>query len=187
MVILSTYLRTVAIRFYAEKKMITKKLIQAIKEQYALNWQGLHGIRQWARVYANGLRLAEGTTAKVEVVKLFAVFHNSRRLHESPDEAHGPREAELARAFRGKYFNLPDEEFALLLAACAQHTAAQDHGDLTVRICFDADRLDLARVGTAPDPQFLSTAVAKNPELIAWATERSRTNYAPAILTVWNQ
>jgi len=168
-------------------KLITKKLIQAIKEQYALNWYGIHGIRHWGRVYANGLRLAEGTGAKVSVVKMFSIFHDSRRLNDGSDEAHGPRGAKLAEEFRGKYFELPDDEFELLIIACNQHTVLQIHTDITIQTCFDADRLDLARVGTMPDPRYLCTDLAKNSDIIAWANERSLSDYSPAIVTLWNQ
>ncbi|OGR07748.1 MAG: hypothetical protein A2511_03455 [Deltaproteobacteria bacterium RIFOXYD12_FULL_50_9] len=167
--------------------MITKTLIQAIREQYALNWYGIHGIRHWGRVYSNGLRLAEGTGAKISVVKLFAIFHDSRRLNDGSDTAHGQRGAKLAEDFRGKYFDLSDGDFELLLAACNQHTIAKTHEDITVQTCFDADRLDLARVGKMPDPKYLCTDIAKTPEIIAWANERSLSDYSPDIVTLWNQ
>ena len=153
--------------------MITKKLIQAIKEQYALNWNGIHGIRHWARVYTNGMRLAEGTEAKISVVKLFAIFHDSRRLNDDKDDAHGPRGAKLAEEFRGQYFNLPDNDFELLLIACRQHTVAQTHDNITIQTCFDADRLDLARVGIMPNPLYLCTEQAKDARTLASAVERS--------------
>jgi uncharacterized protein len=167
--------------------LITRKLIQAIREQYALNWDGIHGIRHWGRVYANGLRLAAGTGAKISVVKLFAVFHDARRLNNGRDDAHGVRGAKLAEEFRGAYFDLPDSDFELLLIACRKHTVAKTHEDITVQTCFDADRLDLARVGTMPDPQYLCTDLARTPEMIIWANERSLRDYAPDIVTVWNE
>jgi len=162
-------------------------LIQAIKRQYALKWQGSHGIRHAARVYTNGLRLAEETGAKVEIVKLFAIFHDSRRLNDGVDEDHGFRGAMLAKEFRGKYFELPDDDFELLFTACNCHTTPQSHVDITVQTCFDADRLDLARLGKMPDPKYLCTDIAKTPDMIFWANERSLCNYSPDIVTVWNE
>jgi len=167
--------------------MITKKLIQVIREQYALNWHGMHGIRHWGRVYANGLRLAETIGAQVAVVKLFAIFHDARRLNEGKDDAHGPRGAKLAEEFRGQYFDLPDNDFELLLIACNHHTVMLTHENITVQTCFDADRLDLARVGKTPDPKFLCTDVARKGEIISWASERSLNDYSPDIVSVWNQ
>jgi len=167
--------------------LITKKLIQVIKDQYALNWHGIHGIRHWGRVYSIGLRLAEHTGAKVDVIRLFAVFHDSRRLNDGYDFEHGPRGAELAKLFRGKYFDLPDDDFELLIIACGYHTKAKTHENITVQTCFDSDRLDLVRVGTLPDPKYLCTDTAKSPDIIAWANERSQNDYSPDILTVWNK
>ncbi|MBN1930212.1 MAG: hypothetical protein JW786_01205 [Desulfobacterales bacterium] len=167
--------------------MITRELIQAIKDQYALNWYGIHGIYHWGRVYTNGLRLAQITGANVKVVKLFAVFHDARRLNDGIDNAHGSRGANLAAEFRGKYFNLPDADFEILLDACNYHTVTHKHNDITIQTCFDADRLDLARVGKIPDPNFLCTDTAKKPDIISWAMERSTSGYIPDIVSVWDK
>ena len=48
-----------------------------------------------------------------------------------------------------------------------------------VQTCFDADRLDLARVGKTPDPAVLSTDAAREPETIRWAVERSLKGFQP--------
>ena len=58
---------------------------------------------------------------------------------------------------------------------------------MTVQTCWDADRLDLGRVGIKPDARYLCTAEAANPEMIAWAYERSINRYVPEIVTShWN-
>ncbi len=167
--------------------MISKKLIQAIHDQYTLDWRGIHGIVHWGRVYTNGLRLAARTGAHLDVVKLFAVFHDSRRLNNNTDDAHGPRGAILAEKFRGRFFDLQDENFELLITACQQHTISLTHADITVQTCFDADRLDLGRVGKTPNPEFLCTDAAKTVEIISWATERSTSAYLPDIVSDWCQ
>ena len=41
-------------------------------DEYVLPWHGVHGVVHWARVFENGVQLAEQTGANVEVVKLFA-------------------------------------------------------------------------------------------------------------------
>ncbi|MFW8601841.1 hypothetical protein ACOHYD_10220 [Desulfobacterota bacterium M19] len=165
--------------------MIGKKLIQAVHDQYVLDWQGIHGIVHWGRVYTNGLRLAAHTGARLDVVKLFSIFHDSRRLNNNIDNTHGSRGAMLAEEFRGRYFDLPDEAFELLITACKQHTISLTHSDITVQTCFDADRLDLGRVGKTPDPGLLCTDAAKTVNMISWATERSTTGYVPDIVSEW--
>ena len=46
-------------------------------------------------------------------------------------------------------------------------------GDATVLTCWDADRLDLGRVGIRPDPKYLCTPAARDPEMLASAYLRS--------------
>ena len=76
-------------------------ILHAVLDEYTLPWDGDHGVAHWARVLENGLRLAEETGAHVEVVRLFAVLHDSRRINEVTDPDHGPRAAEFARTLRG--------------------------------------------------------------------------------------
>ena len=145
-------------------------VLKAVLEDYALPLNGDHGVSHWARVLENGLRLAEETGANVEVVSLFAVLHDSRRINEVTDPEHGPRAAEFAAELRGRVFDLDDNEFRLLHKACEGHTHERNHPDVTIRTCWDSDRLDLGRVGIMPHPSRLCTEVAKRPETIkrAW-------------------
>jgi hypothetical protein len=58
-------------------------------------------------------------------------------------------------------------------------------GEITVQTCWDADWLDLGRVGIMPDPRYLCTIAAKQPEFLNWAYERSRLLYEPEICGQW--
>jgi uncharacterized protein len=86
-------------------------ILHAVLNEYSLPWDGDHGIAHWARVLENGLRLAGETGANIEVVILFAILHDSRRVSEATDPEHGPRAAEFARTLRGPLFDLPEPEF----------------------------------------------------------------------------
>jgi uncharacterized protein len=154
-------------------------ILYAVLEEYALPWDGDHGIAHWARVLENGLRLSEETGANVEVVRLFAVLHDSQRLSEATDPDHGPRAAEFARELRGFMIDLPDHEFRLLHRACAGHTHERTHPDITIQTCWDADRLDLGRVGITPHPSRLCTEAARRPEMIRWADGRASFRVIP--------
>jgi uncharacterized protein len=154
-------------------------IIQAVLEDYALPWGGDHGVTHWARVLENGLRLAGETGANVEVVQLFALLHDSRRVNEATDPDHGPRAAGFASSLRGRLFDLPDHEFRLLHRACAGHTYERTHADVTVQTCWDADRLDLGRVGITPHPSRLCTEAARRPETIKWADGRATFRVVP--------
>ena len=50
-----------------------------------------------------------------------------------------------------------DDEFELLRKACELHTVCHRTGNATIDACFDADRLDLMRVGIIPDPKKMAT------------------------------
>lgn len=145
------------------------RLIHRILEDYALPWFGTHGIGHWARVLENGLRLAKETGAHVEVVQLFAIFHDSRPVSEGVDSGHGQRGGEFALVLRDGWLALSDEEFDLHYDACAGHTDGETEADITIQTCWDADRLDLGRVRTMPDPKKLCTKAAKTPEILKWA------------------
>jgi uncharacterized protein len=107
------------------------------------------------------------------VVELFAVLHDSRRLNDGRDPEHGLRAAENAVRLHGQFYELDDGELALLCDACLGHSDGFTEADVTVQTCWDADRLDLGRVGVEPAPHKLCTSVARDPLIIAWAYRRS--------------
>ena len=159
-----------------------RPIVHAILEDYPLPWGGTHGVAHWARVLENGLRLAQVTGANVEIVQLFAVLHDSRRVNEGTDDGHGRRGADFAAQLRGDFFDLPDEDFQLLHNACVHHTDGLTDGDITIQTCWDADRLDLGRVGVCPEPKRLCTAAAKSPDILKWADGRGAFLIVPEII-----
>lgn len=161
-------------------------LVQAIVEQFSPRVLGMHGVKHWARVLENGRRLAAETGARLPVVELFAVFHDSGRWTEGTDPGHGLRGAEVARRMRGELFDLGDEDFARLHTACALHSdGLTEHEDVTVLTCWDADRLDLGRVGITPRASKLCTPAAKDAKIMAWAIARSHSDAVPAPARAW--
>lgn len=159
-------------------------IIDVILDGYVLPLRGTHGVVHWARVLENGLRIAEVNGADPEVVALFALFHDSRRVNEDRDDGHGLRGGELARSLRGELVRLDDDRFDLLFDACRLHTDGHTVGDRTLLACWDADRLDLGRVGITPNPQRLGTKAGRN--LLGWAHLRAVESYVPtAVLESW--
>jgi len=153
--------------------VIRRELIHIIRKQFALNWEGLHGAPHWARVRVNGLRLAETTGANTEVVELFAFLHDSRRQNDDSDYEHGKRAAMFAQTLAGSVFELGPSDLEDLLTACRGHSDGLRQGTITVLTCWDADRLDLGRVGIKPHPNRLCTVAARDPAMIEWAYKRS--------------
>lgn len=134
-----------------------RPIMQAIVDGHRLPLSGIHGLRHWARVYENGLRVAEATGGDPELVLLFALFHDSRRENDHHDPEHGLRGGQLAKSLHGELFDIGSDRLATLDYACRHHTDGMTHADPTIQPCWDADRLDLARVGIQPDPKRLCT------------------------------
>ena len=163
-------------------------LICEVLRYQVVDSRGLHGLLHWGRVYDNGLRLAAETEANVEVVRLFAFLHDSRRFNDGTDPEHGERGAEFAKLLRGRFFELEDEEFELLYVACRDHEKGRTDGDVTVRTCWDADRLDLSRAGITPDPNRLCTRPAMSRGMRQWAAERANSDAVSEVVAdLWDE
>ena len=137
------------------------RLWELLTGQFHESGPSIHGPDHWRRVERNGLLLANRTGADLAVVRLFALFHDSRRENDGWDPGHGARGAAFAASLRGNAYDLDDERFELLHHACEWHTDGEFHDDPTIATCWDADRLDLGRVGIVPDPAYLSTAFGR--------------------------
>jgi uncharacterized protein len=108
------------------------------------------------------------------VVELFAFLHDSQRKNEYVDHGHGHRAAEYARSLKNIYFDLDSTQLDKLCLAMIGHSDGQLHPDATIQTCWDADRLDLGRVGTKPRAKYLSEIAAKHIETAyAWSVYKS--------------
>ena len=135
-----------------------KKLWEMVTAQFPMGVHSVHGPRHWKQVEKNGLLISEETGADETILKLFSIFHDSRRENDNIDTGHGLIGSELARSMKGTYFDLPDDSFKILINACTYHTDGIPTSNITVATCWDADRLDLPRVGIVPDPDRMGTA-----------------------------
>ena len=137
-------------------------LWQLAASGFVLGEHSFHGPDHWRRVERNGLDIAAESGADVTVVRLFAVLHDSQRLNEGTDPEHGLRAANWAKHLRNVHFTLDDEQFSKLTEACIWHDTGRVSDDATIGMCWDADRLDLPRVGIQPAARFMSTAFGKS-------------------------
>lgn len=150
-----------------------------LKNFFKIDFMGMHGLPHWARVCKNGLDLIEleealGHTPRTDVVYLFAYLHDHCRENDDEDYQHGAAAAANAVKLREQgYFEIDDEGFELLCYAMTHHSHGQTEADITVQICWDADRLDLGRCGIVPDPKYLCTQSAKRQDVIDAAYKRS--------------
>ena len=154
-------------------KFVSRELIGHIRSQFALDWHGIHGVSHWARVRVNGLEIAAHNGADPQIVELFAFLHDAKRLDDGYDRQHGSRAAKWAESLNGEYFHLDASDMKLLHTAIAGHSGGKTHGNKTIAACWDADRLDLGRIGVRPDPQYLCTDHARLPATIERAYARS--------------
>ncbi len=105
--------------------------------------------------------IAKDNGADKSVIDYFAFLHDSRRFNEDSDPDHGKRAAEFALSLRDSYVDLSNSSFSLLVTACEGHTHEGYHDDVTIQTCWDADRLDLGRVGITPDPDRMCTGLER--------------------------
>jgi len=130
--------------------------------QFTLGEDSHHGPEHWEKVFNNGVMLAERTPgADILVVKLFSLLHDCRRTQDGYDSSHGKRAAESLKEIRGNLIFLDDDQFRLLKDACSGHTDGGISDDPTIGCCWDADRLELNRVGIEPERRFMSTQAAR--------------------------
>ena len=93
---------------------------------------------------------------------MFALFHDSMRLNDGDDPIHGMRGFRLWERCKQvspdleRIFNHRQEE--IFFEAIVEHNNGQRSTDPTIGVCWDADRLDLHRVGIWPDASFMSTS-----------------------------
>ena len=129
---------------------------------------GTHGVEHWDRVAKFG-RLLFQEGADMDVIMAFAYLHDSERIDNVEDVNHGKRASELIDAIRySQLKELSDDQIEKLKRACELHTIEHRTGDITIDICFDADRMDLLRVGIMPLPERMATKrgaeLVSNPE-----------------------
>ena len=115
------------------------------------------------RVEQNGILLStkDGKIREdvnIKVVRFFAYLHDKCRLNDWKDLEHGVRAADMLPTIRDTILkSFTDEEVSLLEKACRYHTTRHRTGNPTIDVCFDADRLDLGRVGIVPNPKLMAT------------------------------
>ena len=141
----------------ANKDIHIKRLREYAIKHSKLGDYSVHGVSHWDRVARNAEVLITSDVDEL-VVKAFAYIHDVERVNESDDWQHGPRAALLVDEIRSSVLSfLNNQEIEQLKDACRLHTIRHKTEDATVNACFDADRLDLGRVGIVPNPDKMAT------------------------------
>ena len=147
------------------------KIQKVVEGQFKLDLFSDHGVHHWKRVEKIGLYLSKDMNVDEEVIKLFALLHDSKRENELVDPEHGSRAGIYAKElYKRKFLPITEEQLYELVFACTNHSNSESVTDnLTINICWDSDRLDLWRVGITPDPKYLKTEAAKNNEALTYS------------------
>lgn len=139
---------------------MNRQLLKHIKTQSNFYNSPIHGIEHWRRVENYALYLADFSQADKTVVSYFAHLHDAFRENENRDPEHGLRAARFI--LKNKHLiNLSDNQLNTLTYACQHHTKGREANCPTIATCWDADRLDLTRLGIEPKEQYLLTTEAK--------------------------
>ena len=142
-------------------KLYAADLLEAVVEAATNLGSSIHGPEHWARVADNGFALADETDgADRDVIRVFALLHDTMRENDGYDPEHGARAADLALELLA-LLELSDDQYRTLCAACELHDRGHVSLDPTIGCCWDADRLDLPRVGKTLELRFFSTAAGR--------------------------
>jgi len=153
-------------------------LLAAVRGRASGLGSSLHGELHWQRVAHSGAELAWLSGGDPLVALCFGLVHDAMRESDGFDPGHGPRAAALARALAAEgLLPLDDAQLEALVEACSLHADGLVTRDPVVGACWDADRLDLWRVGHVVDPSLVSTAEARRPERIGGARALTRAGF----------
>lgn len=148
------------------------RLVDAVEARSTHLTSTIHGVDHWRAVGATAASLADvfDMTAEDadaarpdrELLLLFALLHDARRLDDGRDLEHGPRAAVLLDELReGGLIRLDEARGDVLRKAIRDHTNGMLSEQPTIGICWDADRLLIHRVGFVPKARFCSTPEAR--------------------------
>jgi uncharacterized protein len=146
-----------------------------VKPQFRLHLDhSWHGISHWARVWHNARLICQELQLDPTVPCWFSFLHDSQRFDDGIDHLHGPRACEwIDRLDFEGLLPVSRSDLQLLTTAIAGHSNGETQAHPLVMVCWDADRLDLGRVGIMPDARYLCTEVAKRHDVIQKAWNRS--------------
>ena len=139
-------------------------LLMVVRERSTGIGSHIHGELHWRTVGANGLWLAGSVDdVDIQVVVLFALLHDTMRQNDGHDPEHGRRAAAFADELHMEgMLGIAPSQLDVVMHACAEHADGTVSTDPTIGSCWDADRLDLPRVGVTPRPELFSTETARS-------------------------
>jgi len=152
-----------------------KDIIELAKQQYEHDINGTHGLQHWHRVFLNGQLLGNKENINPRIPGLFAFLHDCKRKNENRDPEHGLRASAFIKTLDLDVLQISEDERQTLCYACEYHDKGMTDDNPIIGTCWDADRLDLMRVGIYPDKGYFSTFTAKSQDIIDHCVEQTLT------------
>lgn len=135
-------------------------LVKAIfRDSTALDLE-YHGPEHWKRVARVGRYIAAIEGVEPVFCEIFGLVHDCQRTNDGADKRHGRRAASYARHIQ-HLLPLDKADFRKLCYALRMHDDGFVAADPQIGACWDADRLDLPRVGIMPHPSGMSTEMGR--------------------------
>lgn len=119
----------------------------------------LHGFSHLRRVAILAGRLANAVGEDVESAVVMGFLHDSARKNDGNDIEHAHDSAALARELMEKFY--PHLDVDRICEAIEGHADGEVTTDPLTACLWDADRLELKRIGRTVDVDLLSTGIAK--------------------------
>jgi uncharacterized protein len=133
----------------------------------------MHGELHWRAVAWAGLRIRDvAPELSAAVLVAFGLLHDCRRVDDGWDRDHGARAADLAARSRSLLHLLGPGGRDLVEEACRLHEDGLTRPERpTVGACWDADRVNLVRLGFQLDPSRFTVLSQADGSLEAVAEE----------------
>jgi len=119
----------------------------------------IHGFPHLERVAILSGRLADALGEDVESAVVMGFLHDSARRDDRGGPGHAHDSAVLARRLLGRFY--PDMDADRICDAIERHADGETTADPLTACLWDADRLELKRLGRTIDTDLLSTEAAK--------------------------
>jgi len=133
-------------------------LLAEARDGARLAHEPMHGEPHWRAVAWAGLRIAELRGGlRPDVLVAFGLLHDCRRETDDWDPEHGDRAARVAARSAPLKRLLGAEGRDLVAEACRLHERGMSRPDApAIGACWDADRVNLVRLGFRLDPRYFT-------------------------------
>jgi len=134
------------------------QLLDEARDGAVLAHEPMHGERHWRAVAWAGLRICEHhPKARPDVMIAFGLMHDCRRETDDWDPEHGARAGIFAARSAPLRRLLGAEGRDLVAEACSLHERGMSRPDApAIGACWDADRVNLVRLGFRLDPRYFT-------------------------------